>query len=220
MKKNRLSLLSLFAIGTFFSVMAQTTTEWEYQGEKEGIEVYFREPVDSDLKQLKMTMFFDAPLSTIVAALEDVEAIPEWVYKVTEASIIKEVSPTEYYYYNRLDFPWPLSDRDLICRSTFQQDPKTKVAIYTSTGVHDMLPIRKEEDIVRIKEVNIKWVFTPQVDGRLKLDYYLSSDPAGDIPSWIVNLAVDHGPVKTMTAFRTLLKKEKYQNQQFVHVKD
>lgn len=218
MKKIRLSLFTLWAIVSFFNVTAQSTTEWEYQGEKEGIKVYFREPMDSDLKQLKMTMYFDASLSTIVAALDDIPAIPNWVYKVSEAKVVKKISSTEMYYYNLLDFPWPLSDRDIICKSNFYQDPDTKTAIFTSLGAPQILPER--EGVVRITAVDIKWIFTPQENGRLKLEYFLSSDPAGDIPAWLVNLAVDHGPVKTMTAFRELLKKKKYQNKQFAHVRD
>ncbi|MFK7935978.1 MAG: START domain-containing protein [Saprospiraceae bacterium] len=189
-----------------------------YQGEKEGIKVFFKESTDSPIKELKLTMYFDAKMSTIVAALNDIPEIPNWVYKTTESRLVKRVSDTEYYYYNLLDFPWPLSDRDMVLHSKFHQDSKTKIAKSISKGKIGYVDER--EDAVRMTDVKIEWIFYPTKEGRIKLEYYLSSNPEGAIPAWIVNLAVDHGPIKSMTGFRELLKKEKYKRQAFSFVID
>lgn len=191
---------------------------FEYQGEKQGIKVYFKESTDNPIKELKLTMYFDAKMSTIVAALNDINEIPNWVYKTTESRIVKRISDTEFYYYNLLDFPWPLSDRDMVLHSTFTQDPDTKIAKSISTGKVGF--VNEKEDVVRMTEVAIEWIFYPTVDGRIKLEYYLRSDPGGAIPAWVVNLAVDHGPIKSMTGFRDLLKKEKYRRQELSYVID
>ena len=163
-------------------------------------------------------MYFDAKMSTIVAALNDIPEIPNWVYKTTESRLVKRVSDTEFYYYNLLDFPWPLSDRDMVLRSKFYQDPETKIAKSLSVG--QVGHVDELDNVVRMTEVKIEWIFYPTTDGRIKLEYYLRSDPGGAIPAWVVNLAVDHGPIKSMTGFRDLLKKEKYQRQAFSYVID
>lgn len=200
------------------SSMAQSDG-YQYQGTTQGIEVYFKESADSPIKELKLSMYFDAKLSTIVAAINDIPAIPDWVYKTSESRLVKRVSNTEFYYYNRLDFPWPLSDRDVVLRSVFTQDPDTRIARSVSTdynkGLVDLVP-----DVVRLPEVRIEWIFYPLKDGRIKLEYYLRSDPGGSIPAWVVNLAVDRGPIRSMTAFRELLKQPKYKTQVLPYVID
>lgn len=202
----------------FFLTLTAQDDQYVYQGEKNGIKVYFKESVDSPIKELKLTMYFDAKISTIVAALNDIPEIPNWVYKTTGAKMMKRVSDREYYYYNKLDFPWPLSDRDLVLHSVFSQDPETKIAKSVSVGIPDYIP--EEDGVVRIPETRIEWIFYPTTNGKVKLEYYLRSDPGGAIPAWVVNMAVDHGPIKSMTAFRNMLKKEKYIQQAFDFVID
>jgi hypothetical protein len=38
----------------------------------------------------------------------------------------------------------------------------------------------------------------------------LNSEPGGNIPDWLVNLAIDEGPIQTIKAFLSLLDAAKY----------
>ena len=60
--------------------------------------------------------------------------------------------------------------------------------------------------------LEIKWNLYPQKDGRVKIEYFLKSDPAGSIPTWMVNLALDQGPIETIKNMQRELKKAKYQD--------
>jgi len=84
--------------------------KWELKKDKNDVKIYVREAKDSPFKELSMKFTVDASMSTIVALLQDVEAIPEWVYKCEEAYVVKEINNEEEYYYNLIDFPWPMSD--------------------------------------------------------------------------------------------------------------
>lgn len=217
MKNIRFILPLIFCCWGWTTATAQKSS-FIYQGEKQGIKVYFKESPNTPIKELKLTMHFAAKMSTIVAALNDVAEIPNWVYKTTESRMLKRVSATEYYYYNLLDFPWPLSDRDMVLHTRFTQDPDTKIAKSVSVGKVGM--VAEKDDVVRMTDVEIEWVFYPLQDGRIKLEYYLRSDPGGAIPAWVINLAVDHGPIKSMEGFRNLLKRDKYRQQAFDYVID
>ncbi|MEM1121376.1 MAG: hypothetical protein AAGJ18_13070 [Bacteroidota bacterium] len=111
-----------------------------------------------------------------------------------------------------MDFPWPLDDRDLIVRSTMNQDPITKVVRSESFNEPDYIPVKK--GLVRIPSLHLWWEFTPKESGVVEVEYFLSSDPGGLIPAWMINLALDQGPTQTIKAFREILKKPKYRDAQ------
>lgn len=184
--------------------------QWELKKDKNDVKVYVREAKDSPFKELKMSYDVEASMSAIVALLQDVEAIPDWVYKCTESYLVKEVSEDEEYYYNRVDFPWPLSDRDFVVKSTFTRDTVNNTMRSESWVANDMIP--EKEDVVRIKDLHLWWEFTPKENGIVHIEYYLKSDPGGYLPAWIVNIAADQGPLQTVKRFRKALKNPKYKN--------
>jgi len=189
---------------------AQEEAQWELRKDKHGIKVYVREAIDSPFKELKMKFSIDATMSTVVALLQDIEAIPEWVYKCSESSVVEKINNKEEYYYNLMDFPWPMSDRDLILKSKVSQNPVTKVLRSESHAVTNKMP--EKEGVIRIIETNLWWEFTPKPNGQIDVDYYLKSNPGGYLPAWLVNLAIDQGPIQTVKRFLKILKDPKYKN--------
>ena len=203
---------------TFSSIGYAQSNPWELKSKKGDLEVYYRDAPDSDFKELKITTQLDAPLSTVIAAMSDVDAFPDWVYKCSEAVNLKQVSDTELYYYVRMDLPWPFHDRDLISHSTLRQDPDTKVVISEGYAVPNYVDEKK--DVIRVPTNNIKWVITPLDNGLIDIEYTLKSSPGGSVPAWLMNLAIDHGPVQTMLKFKEMLKMDKYQNQKLAYIRD
>lgn len=190
----------------------QKAGPWELKKEKKDIKVYVRDSPDSPIKQLKMKFTVEASMSAIVLLLQDVAAIPDWVYKCPEAYHLKKINATEEIYYNRMDFPWPLDDRDLIVKNTMKQDPITKVV--RSESFNEPTYIPKKEGLIRIPKLHLWWEFTPRDNGLVEVEYFLSSDPGGLIPAWMINLAIDQGPTQTVKAFRKILKAPKYRDAQ------
>lgn len=132
--------------------------------------------------------------------------------------MLKVVSKNEMYYYSTIDFPWPLSDRDFIAHSTIEQHPTTKVVTSRTVGIKNYLP--PKEEIVRMPLLDITWVLTPTDDGKVEIDYILKSDSGGNLPVWLVNMAVDHGPTQTMLKLKELVQLEEYQNKRLAHIVD
>ena len=204
------TIIGLFLLVSFSFTITAQEAEWELRKEKDGIQVYVREAIDSPFKELKMKFSIDATMSTVVALLQNVDAIPDWVYKCSESYVVEKISIQEEYYYNLMDFPWPMSDRDLILKSKLYQDPVTKVLRSESYAVADKMPVK--EGVVRIEETNLWWEFTPKPNGQIDVDYYLKSNPGGYLPAWIVNLAIDQGPVQTVKRFLKTLEDPKYKD--------
>lgn len=205
-------LTLLFSISfLFFTAEESGGKSWNLKKTKNGIKVYTRDIENSNLKELKIILTLESTnLSQIVSVLDDTRAYPSWVYKCKGAKKLAELKDQVSVDHYEMDFPWPLSDRDLITRSQYTQDRATKVLTIISLSEADYLPVKSP--MVRMTTHMNKWVFTPLPGNKVRVEYLLSSHPGGFIPSWAVNMAIDYGPVKTMDALRGKLKEKKYRN--------
>ena len=193
-----------------FPIFSQKIGPWKLKKDKNDLRVYVRDNPSSPIKELKMKFSVEASMQAIVVLLQDVAAIPEWVYKCPEANSLKKVNKSIEYYYTLADFPWPLDDRDMIVKNVMIQDSITKVVRSESYNEPKFIP--KKKGIIRIPKLHLWWEFTPRGKGIVDVEYFLSSDPGGMIPAWIINMAIDQGPLQTIKAFRKALKKPKYRN--------
>ena len=73
---------------------------------------------------------------------------------------------------------------------------------------------------IRIQQHFNQWIFKPVSATEIEITYYLKSNPAGSVPSWLVNMVIDQGPIKTMIAFKERLKLDIYQNAQVDGIED
>ncbi len=198
----------LLAIVFCSSVKAQTI--WKFQGEKEGIKTYKADVSNSKIKAIKLETIFQAPLNQLVAVLLDIKSSPEWAYKTKSAIILKQVSPTEVYYYTELSMPWPVVNRDFVGHLIATQNPSTKIVTIDGPVVPDYVP--KKKDLVRIEKSVGKWVLTPINDRETKVEYSLQVDPGGGAPAWLVNLFASEGPTQSLKNLRAQLKKPDHKN--------
>ena len=214
--------LSFFAVSLlpFFEKtgLKNSETPWTFWKEAQNVKIYYRESPDGGVKEVKMITDFDATPSAVVALVEDFDNYQNWVYRSTQSRLVKRYTPLEVDYYNYIDFPWPLADRDIAVHSKITQDPKTK--ILTSISTCNAAAVPKTTDVVRISLFNSKWVFTPITTGKLHSEYQFRSHPGGNIPSWMVNLALDEGPLNTIAGMRRTLKLPKYKNAKVADIVD
>jgi hypothetical protein len=180
---------------------------WRFIKETKGIKVYYREIPNQSLNEIKIQTTFDCSLSTIVEALRDVDSYPKWVYKASFSKKVKQISASEMIYYNSLDFPWPLIDRDICIRTKVSQNPKTKEVACVSFAVESAL--EKYPNHIRIKEFNSNWTFIP-LGNLVKGEYVFSSNPGGSIPIWLVNASLEDGPIKTIQNLKKVLTDKRY----------
>lgn len=189
---------------------AKAQTVWKFQGEKEGIKTFKADVPNSKIKALKLETTFQAPLNQLVAVLMDINSSPQWAYKTKSATVLKQVSPTEVYYYTELSMPWPVANRDFVGHLTVTQNPHTKVVTIDGPVVPDYVPRKK--DLVRIEKSVGKWVLTPLNDRETRVEYSLQVDPGGGAPAWLVNAFASEGPTQSLKNLRAQLKKPDHKN--------
>ncbi len=215
MYKKRLTffLAALFSPLFFF---AQGADGWVLKNEKEGVKVYYRQT--SDVYELKLITSLKVSLSGMVTLLSEVDNYPKWGYKVSESRELRKVSDSEIYYYSKLDFPWPLDDRDIIVQSKIVQDPLTRRITATSKATPDYLPVQK--GVVRMRNAHTTWTLVPGLGGWTYVEYYIYSDPGGSLPAWLVNMALDVGPRETIKNIRGFVQQEKYQKAKLAYLRE
>lgn len=198
------------------NVSAQT--EWKLKNEKNGIKVYTSEVTGSKFKAIKVDCELRATLSQIVKVLLDIKGCPEWLYHTKLCVLIKQVSPSELYYYSEISIPWPAQNRDFVAHLKVYQNAETKVVTIHGPAVPGFVPVK--DGIVRVQSSKGLWIITPLTNNRIKVVYTLQLDPGGNIPAWLVNLFAAEGPMKSFQGLLLQLKKPAYQNAELEFIKD
>ena len=204
-----LSVLSFWGFGQ---------ENWKLRTDKEGILIYTRSFPDSKFKAIKVECELDATLSQLVAVILDVNTGAEWLYSTKSSVLLKQVSPSELYYYSEVSIPWPASNRDFIAKLKAVQDTHSRVVTIYGPIFPDYLPTKK--DIVRVTRSEGKWIISPLGKGRIKVEYTLRVDPGGDLPAWLVNLFVTKGPHESFVKLKEQLKKPAYAHPNLAFITD
>ncbi len=216
MFKPQATLPLLWVLFFLISAASLPAQHWQFKNEKEGVKVFHRQK--ADIFELKLTASVETSLSGIVQLFNQVERYPHWGYKIVESRILEKISDTEFIYYSKFDFPWPLADRDVIMRSKVEQDPHSKIV--TSVSTAEPWRLAEYADVVRIKDAHTRWVMHPNNSGWLYLEYFVYSDPGGSIPDWAVNMAIDVGPRETVKRIRAVLQEPAFKRIRLAHIKE
>ncbi len=186
-----------------FSGIAQD--DWKLKSDKDGIRAYARKTEDSKINSIRIEADFAASLSRFVSVIIDVRAYDNWVYNSRSSRLLKQLSPTELYYYAEVKFPWPATNRDFVSRVTVSQDPHSKIVTINASNVTGWEPIKK--NIVRIENSVGKWTITPLGKNRVRVLYELHADPGGDLPILLINGFSSTGMVATFKNLRRRLER-------------
>ncbi len=178
--------------------------EWTLKRKGSEMWVYTRDRAGSDIKEVRLIMHVDADIHTINSVLNDATRQTEWVYRCEDAKDLGGHIDTGWYYYSRISMPWPMDDRDLVAKVVGEQVD----GIYTSKSIAapDYRP--EVEGCVRLTDFDVSTTYEVLPSGETKMTYDLHSEPGGAVPSWLVNMFVDKGPVETMTKLRNLVEKK------------
>jgi hypothetical protein len=202
----RILLTSLVLL--FSGTISFGQSDWKLSTEKNGIKVFTSNVPDSKIKAIKVECEVDATESQLVALLMDVNSSAQWIYHTKSSTLIKQVSASELYYYSEINLPWPAANRDFVAHLTVNQNPVTKVVTIEGPAVNGMVPVKK--GVVRVTDSQGLWTISPCGYNRVKINYTLHTDPAGNLPAWVVNMFATEGPMQVFENLRVEVKKPVY----------
>lgn len=211
----------LFLAAGFTTIVSANTfsqNDWVLKTDKEGIKVYTKGLENSSLKATKTVCVIDASLSRITAVLMDINRAADWVYATKKATLLKQLTPSELYYYSEIAAPWPASNRDFVVLMKVSQDERNKTVTVVGENKPTYLPT--EKNIVRIQQSYTKWLMIPLQNGQVKIEYYLQIDPGGIVPAWLIDMFSTKGPFETFKNLRQQVKKDIYNKMSVAFIKD
>jgi hypothetical protein len=193
---NRLIIL-FFTLSISISTIAQ---EWEPAMKKDGIFVYTREESTSNCKAFKGETEVHAELSAVIDLIENVKNFDRWDESVSEIQVLEHEAGRMIKYYVVYDVPWPFKDRDLCVEANISSDQDTGARLFVAKSAPAAVPLN--DDNVRITDYWQKWIIRSMDNGYIHLTVEGFADPAGDIPSWIVNMAITDTPFNMLKSIR------------------
>ncbi|MDP9140729.1 MAG: START domain-containing protein [Pseudomonadota bacterium] len=191
---------------------------WKRVKSQDGIEVFSRPVAGSPFNSLRGVMRVNASLNAVVSLLRDYEARPAWDSLCAESRVLQSISATGELVYLHDDLPWPVTDRDMVMEVKWSQDPVSRVVTMQATAVNGGVP--ENADRIRLTQAVNSWVLTPLEGGIVEVSAEAHLDPAGPLPSWLINYLAKDAPYNSLQKIRELIKNEKYARSKLAFVSE
>jgi len=141
----------------------------------------------------------DTSVNQIAEWIRAVHTYVDWQHNCVEAHILTSADGS-LLTYNRVDSPWPVSDRDVLVHST-QEILENGAILMKFENVQDE-SIDVPRGVVRMERLVGSYLLTPSPEGGTDVIYTLDSDPGGKIPAWLVKQASKDLPYHTLKNLR------------------
>jgi ribosome-associated toxin RatA of RatAB toxin-antitoxin module len=189
---------------------AEAAPEWKLVSKSDGIEIYERRQLGSDLKEFRGVGTFEVAPIVAKRVLDDVKEYPRFMPYVAEARVISTEGQSRLTY-QRIAPPF-ISERDYTVRVQMETRPATGGTTYISRWqtANEAGPAEKP-GVTRVKVTNGTWVLEPARSGRATLaTYTVFSDCGGSIPAMLFNATGKTAVSKVFTAIRSQAAQPKY----------
>lgn len=162
---------------------SDATEEWQLQKRDNQISVYTREVEGSPYLEVKAIALIDAPMARVVQYLGDGDGCSQWRAMCKSSRVIDRPSQQERRVYLVLDFPWPVSDRDVVMHSATDIDPQSRTAKVRLQSDSAQYP---EGEYVRAESTG-RYILRPVGETKVEFTYIMHTDPGGDLSPELVN---------------------------------
>lgn len=195
------------------TLLAQPTTEAEWEQNRKArergeVSTYARPVEGSSINQFRGIVEVPHPLVTVMAVISDVANFDNWVFQCKGTEMREEEWGPEHARV-MIRGIWPVSDRDVLVRSHYEQDPDTLAVTVHSTATDDVF--EEQRGYVRIPALNNVFRFEPLDDGWTRITFQTFVNPGGAIPAWLSNFVSTRAPLQTLEGMKAQMDKEEYQ---------
>lgn len=165
---------------------------------EDGITVEEEVDANRTLPILIGTTTMDASPEQIAAWVAAVHTYTDWQHNCEEARVISQPDGSRLTY-NRIGSPWPVSDRDVVLRTTRAKQADGSIHIEFRSTEDGNLDVPR--GVVRMPRLIGSYELTPVEDGTHVI-YTVDSDPGGRLPDWLVRQAGKDLPYLTLKNLR------------------
>ncbi len=202
-----------FLLGLIASFSLLADEDWQERKIEDGISVYSRPVVNSRYQEFKAVTEVPATVAEAMSLLNDNDACVHWLHRCEESRVLSQEGNTERYFYQVSGLPFPAKSRDMVFHATIEYRSDKSVLV-KMTAVPDYLPDTKH---VRIEKGSGTYILEPVSDSTTRVIWQQHVDPAGALPSWIVNSMLTDLPFKSLENFRELVIEPPYRGTVFTY---
>lgn len=201
----RLFLRLLFLTSLIYSP-GTLAIEWENRLDKDGVVVESRKQEGAKYEEFRAHTVVEENVASALALLQDTDACTAWVFRCKESRILNQPSSIERTFYQVTSLPFPARSRDLIfdAKVTYHENGSVEVKLSLNPGAMD------ETRHIRIQDAHGSYLFEPVSESQTRVTWVQYVDPAGSLPSWLVNSMLTDLPFNSLVAFRDLVVEPPY----------
>lgn len=178
----------------------EVRAEWHVVASEDGVQVSQDDDGGRAIPRFRGVGEVPADPDRIVSIIRDVAHQCEWMPDCSEARIVRE-EKEGVVFYRRTDAPWPVSDRDVLLRSTIRVvDPGKEIQIRFSAIDDPSVPPR--EGFVRMPRLSGSYTIRALGPGRSKIEIEVDADPGGSFPGWLAARTARDNPIRTIVNLR------------------
>lgn len=181
------------------------------------IRVYLRDTPGASYKRFYATTRVQARLSSVVAVLSDVPAMPQWIARMTQARQLRREGNREVWIHSVYRLPYPFLEREAVLHSSFRQDASGAVEITTRAEAGKVAANARR---VRLTRLYSLWRLTPEKNGFVKIELWGEGDPGGYVPPMLFNYNLPDEPAQTLRHLQQMLTRDKYRARTLDYVRE
>ena len=177
--------------------------EWTLKREQNGIVLY--ESAGENKKEKKYMAVFTvaASLKSSISLLYHPQFHPHFMDGIATSELMGTPNAGSIYYYQVVDLPWPIPNRDMVTHAHFVVSTDYQEVIARMKSA----PEEKEPtSMTRINVPDREWHFRKEGASKTQVVYYYTSDE--NIPAFLRELMSVDGPLKMIRRFRQLAEEK------------
>lgn len=194
--------------------------DWELARERNGIQVWTRDEPGYPIRAFRAATVVKSSLSGLVSLIMDTDRASQWAYRTTRIDVLRRDDEAATFVIRaETDFPWPLSNRDVVLAGQISQEEKSRtVTIRSRSTPAGQYALRA--GFVRMPDMAGDWIFRPLGDGLVEVTMVGRADPGGSIPPGLVSLLIHETPYQTLRGLRKIITEERYQRSRFQKLRE
>ena len=220
----------------FVSGPGSASDEWHLQiDDRTNDIILHHRKTTSNLIEFRGVTHIKSSLSAFVALLRDIESMPKWIDHAHKATKLKQISDTENYTHMITSMPFPFTYRHSIVHTQIYQDTLSGDIVINGRdaklGYLHKLSHEKQEFLahqkkkyVLIQDLRSHWVFRPQANGIVEVEFQGYGNPGGKlskiIPQRLLRMFVLEVPYNTLKGMRKIILDTKYQSSRFSFIRE
>lgn len=187
--------------------------------DRQDIKVWTYQVAGNPSFNYRATTIVNSNVVGTVAAIMDTQYLPEWVPHTRRVELLEsDEKAGTFSMLMEIDFPFPLSDRDVVFSGTIKQQPNGTVRIENRATTHPKAPVRS--GFLRVTAYEGSWILRPIDATHTEVITTGYADPAGSLPLAIVNMFVQQQPYLMLRNMKSVVQSQKYQRAKLFNLKN